>query len=214
MARGSTVDVWDEVWAEYDSRQAARAPARPLPAARPAATRRRAGRAMALLATAGLGLLTATAYAAMPVLAAREISQALAANDPGAMQDRVDWAALHQALSAELAGTIRALPPGRTAGLGSGGAAYLESMAQDVSGRLATAAGLAAMVRNRLGLAEGAAPLPRLRALGLTSAEAVLAPPGMAGGGVSLMLRLRDPLRWRWQVVAVGLGEGQGSAAE
>ncbi len=213
----TTANLWDEVWAEYDARLApAPAAAQPLdwqasanrraqPLAQPLAqpVARRAGWWAAALLAVGL-----SGYAAMPVLASQHLTAALDADDAAGVAAMVDWPAVQASLSGDLAAATHALPPGRTAGLSGAGLDYLQGMAREVSAGMATAEGLANLLRRRLGV-EGGAPLAsaQLQPEGLTRTRVVLAAADGGSATVSMTLALTDPLRLRWQVVAVQLAD-------
>ncbi len=201
----TTANLWDEVWAEYDAREAPRAVAavrRETPAE--AARARRAGRTGWYLA--GLLALGLAGYGAAPVLAAQQLTAALSGADAEGMAALVDWPAVQAGLSGELSAAAHALPPGRTAGLSGAGLDYLQAMAREVSAGMGTADGLAELMRRRLGV-EGRATLApaELHPEGLTTARMVLASADGSDGRVTMTLALTDPLRLRWQVVAVAL---------
>ena len=202
----TTANLWDEVWAEYDARMAPAAVARPAPAlarTRPRATvrGRRVGRWAAALLALGLGT-----YLAAPVLASQQVTAAIAADDPAGLEALVDWPALQAGMHEDLAAA--ALPLGRTAGLSSAGLDYLQAMARETASGMASADGLATLLRRRLGLEGGAEPAPaRLLPEGLTRTRMVLAAADGSDASVALTLALVEPWRLRWQVVALDVAE-------
>ena len=134
--------LWEQVWAEYDARKqqapvAAMAARAPTPRRAPRHWGRRL-RGMAALCI----VLSATAYAIAPMLAAARLGEALAAGDAGVLEQVVDWRQVHAVMAQDMAAA--------TQGHGPGATAFLAGMAGDVAQGLASPAGLVALLRDRM----------------------------------------------------------------
>ncbi len=186
--------IWDQVWAEYDTRRQ-QEPARIQPVVAPTRQRPAWGRRLRGLAALCI-VLSATAYAVAPVLAAARMGEALASGDALALEAAVDWSGVGAALNQEMATATQGHSPAATA--------FLQGMVTDVAQGLATPAGLMGLLRGRLpGRAQGVDMIGAVRPLNATHLQVALHAPGDAQRALSVTLALHDPLRLRWRVVGM-----------
>jgi hypothetical protein len=255
MTASTCINTWDEVWAEFDARQAARSDmsnaavmvagaTEAVPAKDPVArlrrliharrSRSRAIRRSFLEASAerwtseaerlraaqaarrqppqrGLGrfkrvlaLMACTlvaVYAGSPVASAVQVAAAIQRGDAAALAHYIDWNTLRPALNAALAAetqrnSSQPMPD------------FITGMAQDMAERLASPAGLALLLNERLA-AGGAQPardmLSRVRLLEAGLWEVTLTSVNVPDRSTKLTLALTDPMRLRWEVQAIEL---------
>ncbi|MBP0446136.1 hypothetical protein J8J14_15280 [Roseomonas sp. SSH11] len=192
MGDASRADVWDEVWAEYDARQARRHP-RPAPRrARRASTPELNGwtgqapswrrvRPMRQVIPALLaGLVLILGWLAIPWLLALRISVPIGQNDAPALIRQFDQASTQASLRAAMAAQV---PDGG----GEGARRFLSGMAERMADSWARPEGVAAWlaVRSQAGRGDGPAMLSRLRSarpLGLSAFSLEYGPAEGAGG--------------------------------
>ncbi len=250
------INTWDEVWAEFDARQAARSemsnpavmvagatdavPAkepvarlrrliharrsrttairrsfleasaerwsteaerlRALQAARrQAAPKRGFGRIKRVLAVMACTLVAV--YAGSPVASAVQVAAAIQRGDAAALAHYVDWNTLRPALNAALAAETQR---NSSAPMPD----FITGMAEDMADRLASPAGLALLLNERLA-AGGAQPardmLSRVRLLEAGLWEVTLTSVNVPDRSAKLTLALTDPMRLRWEVQAIEL---------
>lgn len=199
MSGTTAANSWDEVWAEFDARQPARAilPSR-VPRTVPAAERQRpaAGfRRLLVLICFALGTL----YALSPVAAALQVAAAIQRGDSEALASRVDWDSLRPALGAALSARARdqeARPM----------PAFIEEMARGMASKLSEPEALAELLNTHLAQAGPARELlGRLRILEAGLWEVELTRPGVHPRATRLTLALADPWRLRWEVRSIAL---------
>lgn len=208
MARATTADSWDEVWAEYDARHAAAvAMASPAAAAQPVAgTAARPHRGIAGWMAILFVALPFIAYSVLPVMRAVELGAQLGAGNAQALIDQVDWTAVRGGLSQSLRAEASAATAGRAANDPT--VRYLMGMADGMADRMATPDGLTRLVQTRLG-SDAAAANPwavardGLRPTSTTTAELDWAPATAAEGGVTLQLALQEDMKWRVTGIAL-----------
>lgn len=225
------INTWDEVWAEFDARQAARCetsdPAAIAAGATPAAPRKKpAGRLRGLIQARGnradatprqappgqgrrhvkrvLAVMACTlvaVYAGSPVASAVQVAAAIQRGDAAALAHHIDWNTLRPALNAALAAETQRNSAAPMPD-------FITGMAQDMAERLATPAGLAALLNERLA-AGGPQPardmLSRLRPIEPGLWEVTLTSADGPGRSATLTLALTDPMRLRWEVQAIQL---------
>lgn len=186
MTAATRAKTWDEVWAEFDARQAALSQPEKmgLPVTKPVARprrpqrgKRRFGRVLALLACSLVAV-----YAGSPVASAVQVAAAIQRGDAAALAQHVDWNTLRPALNAALAAetqrnSSQPMPE------------FISAMAQDLTDRLASPAGLALLLNER-------EMLSRVRLLEAGLWEVTLT-------SARLTLALTDPMRLRWDVQAI-----------
>lgn len=250
------LNTWDEVWAEFDARQAARsemsnpaamvagataAAPRKDPVARlrgliharrsradairrpfledsverwsteaerlraAQAARRRAkpkrglGRFKRVLAVMACSLIAV--YAGSPVASAVQVAAAIQRGDAAALAHYIDWNTLRPALNAALAAETQR---NSSAPMPD----FITGMAQDMADRLASPAGLALLLNERLA-AGGAQPardmLSRVRLIEAGLWEVTLTSVNVPDRSATLTLALTDPMRLRWEVQAIQL---------
>ena len=173
---------WDAIWADYDARQPATAPA-PVEL-RPAATPTpRPARPQHLLLLGLVGLILT--YLATPIAAAVSLAGAMQRLDVPALAERADWAALRGELHAELVRDAERhgpMPP------------FIHAMAGDMAGRVASPQGLAHVLNGR-----GEGTRRQVRDIvpeGLRRWRVTLASNEAGRGPASLTLALTPGLRW------------------
>lgn len=198
-------NTWDEVWAEFDAREAARArlanPAAMAPPPAPRAPPRprrpwRFRRALAVMAC-----IAGAAYAGAPVASAVQMAAAIQRGDAAALAPHVEWNTLRPAVEAALAAEMQ-----RNAAAPMPD--FITGMAREMTERLASPAGLAALLHERL--ATGGVPSARemssrVRMLEAGLWEVTLASVHRPDRSASLTLALTDPMRLRWEVQAIQL---------
>ncbi|MDB5412744.1 MAG: hypothetical protein JWR10_1079 [Rubritepida sp.] len=196
MSGTTTSNSWDDVWAEFDARQpvpAVRAPARSRPAsvwAAPSFKR--------LIVLMGCALVVL--YLASPIAFALQVASAIQRGDAEALSSQMDWASLRPALEAALvagaqANHARPMPD------------FITGMARDMTDRLASPSGLAALLNERLASPGQPARemLDRIRVIEAGLWEITLISPWAPYRSAKLTLALVDPLRLRWEVRAITL---------
>lgn len=174
-------DIWDEVWAEYDARQAARAEAEV--AARAMAT---GGHSQAsfrplshVLPAVLAGILLVAAWMALPWLLGARLAAPIAARDAAALLQHFDRPAAMASLRAGLAAEV---PQSE----GEGARRFFDRMAGRMAAAWEEPERVAAWLSLRAAGGEGtAAALSSLRSarpLGLTSFRVEYGPAGEASG--------------------------------
>jgi hypothetical protein len=140
-------------------------------------------------------------YAGSPVASAVQVAAAIQRGDAAALAHYIDWNTLRPALNAALAAetqrnSSQPMPD------------FITGMAQDMAERLASPAGLALLLNERLA-AGGAQPardmLSRVRLLEAGLWEVTLTSVNVPDRSAKLTLALTDPMRLRWEVQAIEL---------
>lgn len=223
MAKNACINTWDEVWAEFDAREAVRAaqkPRAPEPAKAapqpmaeppPGSTKpgiseltcpgpiapRRRSRLPRILALMACTLVAV--YAGSPVASAVQVAAAIQRGDAAALAQHVDWTtlrpALDAALTAEMQRNARQPMPD-----------FITAMARDKAERLASPTGVALLLNEQMA-AGGAQPardmLSRLRMLETGVWEVTLNSGHAPDRSARLTLALTDAMRLRWDVQAI-----------
>lgn len=201
---GAAASNWDEVWAEFDARQAVRG-AVPVPPPRtgtaelprPATSLRRL-LALICVALAGLYLLS-------PVASALQVGAAIQRGDAAALAGQIDWDSLRPALAAELSARARGQEPRPMP-------AFIAGMAHDMAARLSEPEALAGLLNAELAQGGPAREmLGRVRILAAGLWEVELSPPRAPQRVARLTLALADPWRLRWEVRAITLPSQAGT---
>lgn len=223
MANNACINTWDEVWAEFDAREAARAPQKPrapepaktalLPLAEPPlsltqpgisevtclgviAPRRRSRlpRVFALMACTLVAI-----YAGSPVASAVQVAAAIQRGDAATLAQHVDWTTLRPALDVALTAEMQ-----RNASQPMPD--FITGMARDMAERLASPTGVALLLNEQMA-AGGTQPardmLSRLRMLETGVWEVTLNSGQAPDRSARLTLALTDAMRLRWDVQAI-----------
>lgn len=201
---GAAASSWDEIWAEFDARQAARG-AVPVTsprtgAAEPPRPGVRLRRLLALICVALAGL-----YLLSPVASALQVGAAIQRGDAAALAAQIDWDSLRPALAAELSARARDQEPRPMP-------AFIAGMAQDMAARLSEPEVLAGLLNAQFAQGGPAREmLGRVRILAAGLWEVELSPPQAPHRGARLTLALADPWRLRWEVRAITLPSRAGT---
>lgn len=140
-------------------------------------------------------------YAGSPVASAVQVAAAIQRGDAAALAQHVDWVSLRPALAAALAAEAQSndsqpMPD------------FISGMAQDMAVRLASPAGLAVLLNERLAMV-GTLParemLGRVRMVEAGLWEVTLSSPDAPNRSTKLTLALVDAVRLRWEVRAIEL---------
>ena len=140
-------------------------------------------------------------YVGSPVASAVQVAAAIQRGDAASLAHHIDWATLRPALTAALAAEAQA---NHTQPMPS----FIMGMAQDMADRLASPAGLAVLLNERLA-ANGTQPAREMvsgvRMLDAALWEVTLSSPQSPERSARLTLALTDPMRLRWEVRAIEL---------
>ena len=143
-------------------------------------------------------------YAGSPVASAVQVAAAIQRGDAAALAQHVDWASLRPALAAALSAEAQSnasqpMPD------------FISGMAQDMAGRLASPAGLAVLLNERLAVPRGGSSAParemlsHVRMVDAGLWEVTLSSPDAPNRSAKLTLALADAVRLRWEVRAIEL---------
>lgn len=167
------------------------------PARRQLPPKRDLGRFKRILAVLACAL--GAVYAGSPVASAVQLAAAIQRGDAAALAHHIDWNTLRPALSAALAAETQR---NSSAPMPD----FITGMAQDMAERLASPAGLAVLLNERLA-AGGSQPardmLSRVRLIEAGLWEVTLTSVNLPERSATLTLALTDPMRLRWEVQAI-----------
>jgi hypothetical protein len=184
------VERWSTEAERLRAAQAARRRAQP---------KRGLGRFKRVLAVMACTLVAV--YAGSPVASAVQVAAAIQRGDAAALAHYIDWNTLRPALNAALAAETQR---NSSAPMPD----FITGMAQDMADRLASPAGLALLLNERLA-AGGVQPardmLSRVRLIEAGLWEVTLTSVNVPDRSATLTLALTDPMRLRWEVQAIQL---------
>lgn len=140
-------------------------------------------------------------YAGSPVASAVQVAAAIQRGDAAVLAHYIDWNSLRPVIASALAAEAQRNDAQPMPG-------FITDMAQDLAERLASPAGLAQLLNERLA-ATGTQPardmLSRVRVLEAGLWEVTLTSPNVPDRSAKLTLALTDPMRLRWEVQAIEL---------